>query len=128
VYIDYIPLLELKLPHTPLPQVSPQNQEGGGHTRRRVRGWGSPNSDDLRKSLALCLIWELKDRGLEKRGKDHLPHDGSSKGCSTKGIVTPSSNGYLVTVTEAKRVVLVTSLLLQRHKKLYRLHCYRYTG
>jgi hypothetical protein len=29
---------------------------GGGHTRLRVRGWGSPNSDDLRKSLALCLL------------------------------------------------------------------------
>jgi hypothetical protein len=30
----------------------------GGHTRPRVRGWGgwkSPNSDDWRKSLALCL-------------------------------------------------------------------------
>jgi hypothetical protein len=27
---------------------------GGGHTRLLVRGWGSPNSDDLRKSLALC--------------------------------------------------------------------------
>jgi hypothetical protein len=27
----------------------------GGHARLRVRGWGSPNSDDLR-SLALCLL------------------------------------------------------------------------
>jgi hypothetical protein len=26
-----------------------------GHTRLWVRGWGSPNSDDWRKSLALCL-------------------------------------------------------------------------
>ncbi len=30
---------------------SPQNQ--GGHTRLQVRGWGSPNSDYWRKSLAL---------------------------------------------------------------------------
>jgi hypothetical protein len=29
---------------------------GGGDTRLRVRGWGSPNSDDWRKSLALCLL------------------------------------------------------------------------
>ncbi len=27
-----------------------------GHTRLRVRGWGSPNSDDWRKSLALCQL------------------------------------------------------------------------
>jgi hypothetical protein len=31
---------------------------GGGHTRQRVRGWGSPNSNDLKKSLALCLLCE----------------------------------------------------------------------
>ncbi len=37
---------------------SPQNREGG-HTRLRVRGWGSPNSDDWRKSLALCLLCDL---------------------------------------------------------------------
>ncbi len=36
----------------------PQNRGRGG-TRLRVRGWGSPNSDDLRKSLALFpTIWE----------------------------------------------------------------------
>ncbi len=29
---------------------------GGGHTRVRVRGWGSPNSNDWRKGLALCLL------------------------------------------------------------------------
>jgi hypothetical protein len=27
----------------------------GGHTRLRVRGWGSPNSAHRRKSLALCV-------------------------------------------------------------------------
>jgi hypothetical protein len=32
----------------------PQPKEGE-HTRLRVRGWGSPNSDDWRKSLALYL-------------------------------------------------------------------------
>jgi hypothetical protein len=29
---------------------------GGTLTRLRVRVWGSPNSDDLRKILALCLF------------------------------------------------------------------------
>ena len=32
------------------------------------------------------------------------------------GIVTASSNGYFVTVIEAKQIVSVKSLLLQRHK------------
>jgi hypothetical protein len=27
-----------------------------GHSRLRVRGWGSPNYDDWRKSLALCRL------------------------------------------------------------------------
>ncbi len=31
----------------------------GGHTRLRVRGWGSPNSDDWRKSLALCQLCDI---------------------------------------------------------------------
>jgi hypothetical protein len=36
---------------------SPRNQRGGGvHTRLRVRGWGSPNSDDWRESLVLCPL------------------------------------------------------------------------
>jgi hypothetical protein len=35
---------------------SPPESGGGGHTRRGVRGWGSPNSDDWRKSLVLCLL------------------------------------------------------------------------
>ncbi len=34
----------------------PPEPKGGGHTRVRVRGWGSPNSNDWRKSLALCLL------------------------------------------------------------------------
>jgi hypothetical protein len=37
----------------PLP---PQPGGGGTLDRLRVRGWGSSNSDDLRKSLALCLL------------------------------------------------------------------------
>ncbi len=34
----------------------PPGPKGGAHTRLRVRGWGSPNSNDWRKSLALCLL------------------------------------------------------------------------
>ncbi len=34
-------------------------KRGGGHTRLRVRGWGSPNADDWRNSLALCLLCGL---------------------------------------------------------------------
>jgi hypothetical protein len=33
----------------------PSGGGGGRHTRLWVRGWG-PNSDDWRKSLALCLL------------------------------------------------------------------------
>ncbi len=57
----YVPSssLELGLSH-PLSRHRvcpyPRNQRGGGHTRLRVRVWGSPNSDDWRKSLALCLF------------------------------------------------------------------------
>jgi hypothetical protein len=35
---------------------SPPDQRVGGHTRLRLKGMGSPNSDDWRKSLALCLL------------------------------------------------------------------------
>ncbi len=55
----YVPSLELGLSH-PLSRqrvfLPPPEPKGGGHTRVRVRGWGSPNSDDWRKSLALCLL------------------------------------------------------------------------
>ncbi len=59
----YVPLSELGLSQ-PLSRQrvcpSPQHRGGGGgggeHTRLRVRGWGSPNSDDWRKGLALCLL------------------------------------------------------------------------
>jgi hypothetical protein len=38
-------------------ECAPPTRTGGwGHTRLRVRGWGSPNPDDLRKSFALCLL------------------------------------------------------------------------
>jgi len=45
----------------------PTGTKGGGHTRLRVRGWGSPNSDDLRKCLELCLLCALE--GLAANAK-----------------------------------------------------------
>ncbi len=54
----YVPSSELGLPQPLSSQgvcPSPHNQ-GGGHTRMRVRGWGSPNSEDWRKSFALFLL------------------------------------------------------------------------
>jgi hypothetical protein len=44
------------------------------------------------------------------------------------GIVTATSISYSFTVTETKIIVLVTLFLLQRHKKLYRLHSCHYRG
>ncbi len=56
----YVPLSELGLFLPPLSLASecaPPPGTKGGHTRLRVRGWGSPNSNDWRKSLALCLLY-----------------------------------------------------------------------
>ncbi len=59
------PLVGIVTPPTPLPKASvpfppppPRTKEwgGGGYTRLRLRGWGSPNSDDWRKSLTLLLL------------------------------------------------------------------------
>ncbi len=54
-----VPSTEL-WPPTPLPQASVPHltKRGGGHTRLRVRGWGSPNSDDCRKKPStLSTLW-----------------------------------------------------------------------
>jgi hypothetical protein len=54
IYLEYysVPSSELGPPH-PLSRKQvysvlppPAKQRGGGHTRLRVRGWGSPTSDD----------------------------------------------------------------------------------
>ncbi len=53
------PLVGIGTPPPLQPQASvpsPPDQWVGGHTRLRLKGWGSPNSDDWRKSLALCLL------------------------------------------------------------------------
>ncbi len=43
-------------PLSPASVPLPPELKGGRHTRLRVRGWGSPNSEDWRKSLSLCLL------------------------------------------------------------------------
>jgi hypothetical protein len=62
IYLEYhsvFPLFQTGAPPPPLPQASvpppPRNQRGG-YTDVRMRGWGGRNSDDWRKSLALCLL------------------------------------------------------------------------
>ncbi len=61
IYIEYhrvCPRVGIGDLPLPLPQASvllpPEPKRG--HTRLRVRGWGCPNSNDWRKSLALCLL------------------------------------------------------------------------
>jgi hypothetical protein len=61
----YVPSSELGLPQ-PLSRKRvcppPRTKRVGGHTRLRLRGWGSSNSDDWRKSLALCLLCGSRGR------------------------------------------------------------------
>ncbi len=47
---------------------SPRNQRGGGEGGHSAagEGWGSPNYDDWRKSLALCLLCERNRLGLRE--------------------------------------------------------------
>ncbi len=56
-YLEYhsvCPLVWIGTPPSPAVSVYPPlNQRRGEYTRLRVRGWGSLNSDDWRKSLAL---------------------------------------------------------------------------
>ncbi len=55
----YVPSSELGLSY-PLSRQrlypSSRNEGEGGHTLLRLRGWGSPISDDWRINLALCLL------------------------------------------------------------------------
>ncbi len=57
-----VPSSELGPPPLPQASVSPPPEPKVGPTRLRVRGWGSPNWDDWRKSLALCLLSDMKSR------------------------------------------------------------------
>ncbi len=57
-----VPSFELGPPTpSPVSECVPPELKGGTHSPV-VRGWGRPNSDDWRKSLALCLLCEEKSR------------------------------------------------------------------
>jgi hypothetical protein len=60
----------------------------GGHTGLRVRGWGSPDSDDWRNSLALCLLCDLMCQEIE--GEEREP----SQGGQEAGSGGQTASGY----------------------------------
>jgi hypothetical protein len=63
-YIEHhsvCPLSELGPPNpSPPSECGPPRTKGwgGGHNRLRLRGWRSPNSDDWRNCITLCLLCE----------------------------------------------------------------------
>jgi hypothetical protein len=66
-------------PSSPASRVcpAPYGTKGGGHTRLRMRGLGSPNWIDWRKTLALCLLcasgcWPTLAGGTEVFGNPVL--------------------------------------------------------
>ncbi len=75
-------------PPPPLPQMSvlPPGTKawrgGGVHTRLRVRGWGSPNSDDWRESLVLTLLFG-SSRPLSPASVSHSHPLGTKEGRHT---------------------------------------------
>ncbi len=67
------PLVGIGNPPTPIPQASvpyPRTKGWGAHSPAAEGVWGSPNSDDWRKSLALCLLCGVK--ALLKSVSTHL--------------------------------------------------------
>ncbi len=82
----------------------PGTKRGGGHTRLRVRGWGSPNSDDWRKSLVLCLLCVLlpRVRYEEASAASACPWSQTTAG-------TTSAAASTTTRTEGKEVLLATA-------------------
>jgi hypothetical protein len=56
------PTPSLPPPLSPVSVPLPPEPRGGGHTRLRLRRGGSSNSDDWRKSLALCLLYAFCQR------------------------------------------------------------------
>jgi hypothetical protein len=71
IILWYVPSLELGLFH-PLSRQRVCPSPRGGHTRLQVRGWGSPNTDDWRKSLALCLLCSVDEAVCDCRALDLL--------------------------------------------------------
>ncbi len=90
----------LSPPLSPASVPLPSEPRGEGHTRLRVRGWGSPNFDDWRKSLALCLLcgWNSLSYARQIRttvcghypitDETHIVNIGCEKACSTVFVQT----------------------------------------
>jgi hypothetical protein len=86
----YAPSSELGLSHSLSRQrvcPSPQNQRGGEAHTPGGEGLGSPNSENGRKSLALCLLQYLHERNKWYRSRD-VP---AGTGTVTTG---PPSSGW----------------------------------
>ncbi len=66
--------------------LPPEPKGGGGHTRLRLKGWGIPNSDDWRKSLAICLLCGQYNE--KKREKIFLICKEIQKGAVAKSYMT----------------------------------------
>jgi hypothetical protein len=66
---------ELGLPHPPYPQASvpPPFGLGGGHTRLRKRGWGSPNSDEGTYTVYISTLWPTLKRQNTEISKQIFP-------------------------------------------------------
>jgi len=64
-YLEYHSVCSLVRIGTPPPPLSqagvppPEPKREEVHTRLRVRGWRSPNSNDWRKKLTLCLLCDV---------------------------------------------------------------------
>jgi hypothetical protein len=69
---------------------------GGEHTRLLVRGWGTPNSDDWRKGLALCLLcgpnglMAVFEGGKRAAGERVNTQTEAEKGKSAKHVNDPT--------------------------------------
>ncbi len=69
-YHSVCPLVGIGTPPPPLPLTSvslPLESKGGGAHFPACEGWGSPDSDDWRKSLALCLLCGYAYRSLSAK-------------------------------------------------------------
>jgi hypothetical protein len=66
----------------------PPGTKRGGHTLLRVRGWGSPGSDDWRKSLALCLLCDPDLENVASQKTPLKPHVAGGGGGGLHGSRT----------------------------------------
>ncbi len=102
----YVPSSELGLPQPlsrkqvcPLP---PDQRVGGG-----LKGWGSPNLDDRRKSLTLCLLcaehqWLLHDKSRRQQALRSALYLSAAKWCPFPLLLSSSPSQAVQTSTKHK--------------------------